>query len=1221
MANKNNQSKKSQQSSNNNNHNQHHHRSNSSNTDFSSPRSTGSGGSSSSSLSSPTFSKPISSSSSRNNNHSSEFTKEDYNTCGLNNNNNMGHSRRNTVGHSGGSTNNNGGGHSSSPTNNSSSNHHHGSSNTTGNNHNNRNNNNQNNDSNTNFGSSPRSGKSRQKNNHSKYGTSSNNSTKSNNNSNTNNQSNDMNHLNNNNSSTSTTHSNNSNNSSHHSSSNSGGKRNPRVNALPPLNTNISKKTPIGNHHSSKDSSLSVTGNDSMVLEWSTIQAKGTTNTKPAPRGFHSCTLVGDKLYIIGGDNRLIFFKDVCIFDLKSKCWIKLSEKAYLPVPRTGHTTVLFGNKLYLFGGKNMNYYTSDLYIFDLSTHTWEKEELSKKKVVPRAAHSCCVIDNKMYVFGGITTFQIDGKSTSDYLDTLSIYDFSQKKWKNVKKKGQSPTARAGHACCVIEKNIYVFGGRQGTKLLNDLYKFNIDTEKWTKINAKGEIPLTRAGHTITSYKEKIILFGGSDWKKYFSDVFVFDTPTRTWVKCISKGMIPLGRFWHTAVLHEDNLIIYGGGNTELVDDICNLDLKPLEHLSEIVALTPQPSVSPLPLPELPAPKPTSMMKIKVVYKGEMRVFTNVPRDISYEELKQFISTQYGFNVVLKYVEQSEEKDEITIKSDEELATAIEMFAEDNKNLRLDICKEEEVSPHNSTIEDTKTNIHSSNNNSSSNHNDHKSLLPIGSSDNNLFESSEETPLFKWQKGEFLGQGAYGYVVRGLNIQTGEFMAVKIINIPRNEMEKTVAEVTKEINLMKDLKHENIVRYLGAELNRRKGKLYIYLELVDGGSLQEILKHCGKLHESVVRQYTKQILFGLKYLHDKNIIHRDIKGANILVDAKNGTVKLADFGHSKRLTDLTQSVNIKGTPMWMAPELIRENKCSKASDIWSLGCVIVEMCTGDLPYPQYSHLEPHQIMIAIATERKPPPIPEDLTEEGKQFLRKCFEIDPDLRATVDDLLQEPFLRPLRPDEIANLKTVSFESDSDSESDSAKNNTISLPEDDEEEDEDEEDEDFEEDDEEDMFEDEEEEEEDEITDSDDESITAETPPPPEDKSSRSIYKQLENIQANNPVLPMNLRGPQRVNGIMSPPSLNQPHRMRGVLTDNVNNITTNPNSSRTPLTSFNQLNPFTFQNLTIGNVGSTRPSANTTASHVTNSLNIGSSSSALKATEDDVLSYLMKKSKD
>jgi serine/threonine protein kinase len=158
-----------------------------------------------------------------------------------------------------------------------------------------------------------------------------------------------------------------------------------------------------------------------------------------------------------------------------------------------------------------------------------------------------------------------------------------------------------------------------------------------------------------------------------------------------------------------------------------------------------------------------------------------------------------------------------------------------------------------------------------------------------------------------------------------------------------------------------------------------------------------------VRKYTQKILQGLQYLHQNHIVHGDIKAANILVN-NDGVVKLSDFGHS-RVVQQGNSIadSIRGTPMWMAPEVITDSRHGKPSDIWSLGCTIIEMMTGDLPWPDFVKLEPFAIMYKIAQTKTGPPIPDDVGQECRDFLAKCFVVDCTKRATVDVLLQHPFI--------------------------------------------------------------------------------------------------------------------------------------------------------------------------------------------------------------------------
>ncbi|XP_050898386.1 mitogen-activated protein kinase kinase kinase NPK1 [Lathyrus oleraceus] len=160
----------------------------------------------------------------------------------------------------------------------------------------------------------------------------------------------------------------------------------------------------------------------------------------------------------------------------------------------------------------------------------------------------------------------------------------------------------------------------------------------------------------------------------------------------------------------------------------------------------------------------------------------------------------------------------------------------------------------------------------------------------------------------------------------------------------------------------------------------------------------------VIRTYTKQLLEGLEYLHNNRIIHRDIKGANILVDNK-GCIKLADFGASRKVVELATingAKSIKGTPHWMSPEVILQTGYTTSADIWSVACTVIEMATGKPPWSQ-QYPQGVSTLFYIGTTRSHPPIPEHLSAEAKDFLLKCFHKEPDLRPSASDLLLHPFI--------------------------------------------------------------------------------------------------------------------------------------------------------------------------------------------------------------------------
>ncbi|KAG9152198.1 hypothetical protein Leryth_016394 [Lithospermum erythrorhizon] len=272
----------------------------------------------------------------------------------------------------------------------------------------------------------------------------------------------------------------------------------------------------------------------------------------------------------------------------------------------------------------------------------------------------------------------------------------------------------------------------------------------------------------------------------------------------------------------------------------------------------------------------------------------------------------------------------------------------------------------------------------------------------------EPKPAIRWRKGELIGCGAFGQVYMGMNLDSGELLAVKQVLIPKNHASKEKAqmhikEIEEEVKLLKNLSHPNIVRYLGTV--REEETLNILLEFVPGGSISSLLGKFGSFPEAVIRMYTKQLLLGLDYLHTNGIMHRDIKGANILVDNK-GCIKLADFGASKQVVELatvTGAKSMKGTPYWMAPEVILQTGHRFSADIWSVGCTVIEMATGRPPWSQQYQGQEVAALFYIGTTKAHPPIPDHISPEAKDFLLKCLQKEPESRPTASQLLQHPFV--------------------------------------------------------------------------------------------------------------------------------------------------------------------------------------------------------------------------
>ncbi|KAK7383097.1 hypothetical protein VNO78_28766 [Psophocarpus tetragonolobus] len=271
----------------------------------------------------------------------------------------------------------------------------------------------------------------------------------------------------------------------------------------------------------------------------------------------------------------------------------------------------------------------------------------------------------------------------------------------------------------------------------------------------------------------------------------------------------------------------------------------------------------------------------------------------------------------------------------------------------------------------------------------------------------------QWQKGKLIGRGTFGSVFHATNLETGASCAMKEFNLIPDDptSAESMKQLEQEIKILRQLRHSNIVQYYGSEIVGNH--LYIYMEYVHPGSISKFMReHCGAITESVVRNFTRHILSGLDYLHSNKTIHRDIKGANLLVN-ESGIVKLADFGLAKIMMGNSYDLSLKGSPHWMAPEVVKgtiKNESNPdvvtAIDIWSLGCTIIEMLTGK---PPWSEVEGPSAMFKVLQES--PPIPETLSSTGKDFLRQCFQRKPADRPSAAKLLKHAFVQNLQDQEV------------------------------------------------------------------------------------------------------------------------------------------------------------------------------------------------------------------
>lgn len=269
-------------------------------------------------------------------------------------------------------------------------------------------------------------------------------------------------------------------------------------------------------------------------------------------------------------------------------------------------------------------------------------------------------------------------------------------------------------------------------------------------------------------------------------------------------------------------------------------------------------------------------------------------------------------------------------------------------------------------------------------------------------ERSKHQKSFHWKLGAQIGCGTQGTVYRAINLESGTVFAAKEAFVADKEKEQA-NDVLHELEICKGLSHPHIVTFLGHEY--AGNQLYIFMEFIAGGSMTKMLNEFGALSEPLLKRSTCGLLEGLDYLHtrDPPIVHRDIKGGNILVDM-NFHVKLADFGCSKQAA-MTTSFSTMGSVPWMAPEVIRgQEGYGRKADVWSLGCAIIEMATAERPWGNRAFDNILYAMRYIGFSEVIPPIPETTSALAQDLICNCVRRNAEDRMSAAELLRHEFVQ-------------------------------------------------------------------------------------------------------------------------------------------------------------------------------------------------------------------------
>lgn len=257
----------------------------------------------------------------------------------------------------------------------------------------------------------------------------------------------------------------------------------------------------------------------------------------------------------------------------------------------------------------------------------------------------------------------------------------------------------------------------------------------------------------------------------------------------------------------------------------------------------------------------------------------------------------------------------------------------------------------------------------------------------------------KYEMGRQLGQGTFAKVYFGKNLVTGESVAIKVVNKDKVQKDGLMEQIRREISVMRLVRHPNVV--VLKEVMATKGKVFFVMEYVKGGELfAKVVK--GKLKEDVARKYFQQLVSAVDFCHSRGVSHRDLKPENLLLD-ENGDLKVSDFGLSALPEQLRKDGLLHtqcGTPAYVAPEVLKKRGYDGAkADIWSCGVILFVLLAGFLPFQDENVMNMYRKVFKCDYE-----FPQWFSEDAKQLIAKLLVVNPKKRASMAEILENPWFQ-------------------------------------------------------------------------------------------------------------------------------------------------------------------------------------------------------------------------
>eukprot|EP01103_Thecamoeba_quadrilineata_P006373 TRINITY_DN1609_c0_g1_i1.p1 TRINITY_DN1609_c0_g1~~TRINITY_DN1609_c0_g1_i1.p1 ORF type:complete len:748 (-),score=106.55 TRINITY_DN1609_c0_g1_i1:1445-3688(-) len=711
----------------------------------------------------------------------------------------------------------------------------------------------------------------------------------------------------------------------------------------------------------------------------------------PESRSWHTLSPVTETTSILFGGWGCSMFNDVYLLEEEFIRWTKIETKGVPPSPRCQHTASVVGNKLIIVGGFDGAKSLGDVFVLDLENYCWESPEL-EGIFLPRAGHTTNVLGNQLFVFGGT--------HNSHYYNDIVVLDLDTLTWRTPQIKalnGVVPAQRAWHSTTTLKAEMFLFGGNNSETEFNDLHIFNTVTLTWYKPSVSGYLPSPRCCHSADLINSvALVIFGGYCGGQVASDTYVLRTDKRSWTRLDPYGLLdkkrPEPRARHASVTsYSSRILISGGirsGNTGYHNNLITLD-----HFDNLFL-------------DMETPRTINRRRDSTVRKN-VEEWINCPFKYRLNEPSKATSSTPNLSYLEKERKKKEKRnkspDQVKLKNTEHPSTKIRRKGSKIEKDETQTEKEEEkrekrFSGRGSRFgrfpsrlvdkeeKEAKRRSLKSLDQTVAVSTPMKVVHVVHIDQDYHWSGSNPDEVFKLE--ENLGLGAYGDVYRACWRATGASLAIKIIREVKDG-----ESLKKEIDFLRGFNHVNIVGYYGCCY--KDSKLWILMDYCSLGSIRDVMGLCKvTLNENQLAWVCQSTLKGLKYLHRKKVIHRDVKAANILLNER-AMVKIADFGVSQNLNaNPNESI---GTPLWMAPEVVLKQSYCFNADIWSLGITAIEMVEGFPPY----HRQPPLIAMRCVPYRPPPTLtaPSKWSPELNDFIAKCLIKDPDKRSSALELLK------------------------------------------------------------------------------------------------------------------------------------------------------------------------------------------------------------------------------